>query len=151
MIRSWLPTGRSLVALGAVTALVALPSVALAGGYALAEKVTGTSGADLLRGGDDDLILGLGGNDRLYGDDDDDRLLGGPGNDRLYGGDDNDRLDGGPGNDVHYARDGERDFVACGQGRDTAYVDRSDRTTACEVVKRARVADDDDDSNDDDD
>ena len=149
MIRSWLPTGRSLVALAVATALVLLPGVALAGGYDLAGKITGTSGADLLRGGDDDdLILGLGGNDRLYGADDDDRLYGGPGNDRLYGGDDDDRLYGGPGNDSHYARDGDRDYVACGQGRDTAYVDRSDRTIACEVVRRATVDDDNDNDND---
>jgi hypothetical protein len=142
----WLPTRRSLVLLAAAALLVALPGLALAG------TITGTSAADVLRGGDDDdLILGRGGNDRLYGGDDDDRLYGGPGNDRLYGGDDNDRLYGGPGNDVHYTRDGERDYVACGLGRDTAYVDRSDRTIACEVVKRAAVAGDDDDDKDKDD
>jgi Ca2+-binding RTX toxin-like protein len=46
-------------------------------------------------------------------------------------------LDGGAGNDRISARDGERDRVRCGPGRDTAIVDRGDRVKGCEVVKRA--------------
>jgi hypothetical protein len=41
-----------------------------------------------------------------------------------------------PGNDVVPARDGVRDLIACGAGRDTAYVDRYDRVSGCEIVRR---------------
>jgi hypothetical protein len=34
------------------------------------------------------------------------------------------------------ARDNQRDVVDCGPGRDTAYVDRLDRVSGCERVKR---------------
>jgi Ca2+-binding RTX toxin-like protein len=54
-------------------------------------------------------------------------LNGGAGTDRLYG---------GPGNDVLRARDGQRDVVDCGPGRDTAYVDRLDRVSGCETVRK---------------
>ena len=42
----------------------------------------------------------------------------------------------GAGNDVVRASaDGRGDRIDCGPGRDTAYVDRGDRTTGCEVVR----------------
>jgi Ca2+-binding RTX toxin-like protein len=67
-------------------------------------RITGNNAANLLSfardGFGDDTLLGLGGNDRLFGGQDDDKLFGGAGNDRLEGGDEDDRLYGGAGNDV---------------------------------------------------
>jgi hypothetical protein len=45
-------------------------------------------------------------------------------------------LFGGVGNDVLYARDGERDRLDCGAGRDVAYVDKIDTVAHCEQVHR---------------
>jgi Ca2+-binding RTX toxin-like protein len=73
----------------------------------------------------------------LYGDSGADFLNGGYGPDRLNGGRGRDRLYGGPGADVLRARDGTRDVVSCGSGRDVAVVDRRDRvSTNCETVRR---------------
>ena len=49
------------------------------------------------------------------------------------GGSGRDRLDGGAGNDQLSARDGARDIVACGAGRDSGLLDRLDRPTGCEA------------------
>ncbi len=89
----------------------------------------GTTGTDTLRGtnGSDELA-GLSGNDRLDGGAGDDRLLGGPGRDLLTG---------GSGRDTIQARDGERDTVDCGPGRDTVTADAVDALTGCEVVRRS--------------
>ncbi|WP_217922064.1 calcium-binding protein [Miltoncostaea oceani] len=112
---------------------------------------TGTPGPDVMRGtGDDDVLRGAGGADRLFGLGDDDRLYGGAGADRLIGGDDDDLLVGGGGSDLILARDGERDDVRCGAGRDRAVVDQLDRLTGCETVDRRTVPTDDDDGDDDD-
>ena len=46
------------------------------------------------------------------------RLFGGAGNDRLTGGSGKDTISGGTGNDTISARDGVRDLVSCGPGRD---------------------------------
>ena len=72
--------------------------------------ITGTNGADRLRGTRrDDVICGLGGDDTIaagdgddvvYGDAGADRIDGGDGDDTLYGGEGEDRLDGGRGSDV---------------------------------------------------
>ena len=72
--------------------------------------ITGTPGADRLRGTrGDDVICGLGGDDRIDGRDGDDAIMGdagrdridgGDGEDTLYGGEDDDRLDGDRGRDV---------------------------------------------------
>ena len=45
---------------------------------------------------------------------------------------------GGSGSDTILARDGARDTIACGAGRDSARVDRKDRVTGCEKVRRPR-------------
>ena len=45
----------------------------------------------------------------------------------------------GAGNDSIHAFGGtKRDYVDCGKGFDTAYVDKGDRTRRCERVKHAR-------------
>jgi Ca2+-binding RTX toxin-like protein len=106
-------------------------------------------------------IRTLGGNDRVTGGNHDERIDGGVGNDRLEGGYGNDRIVGGAGrdtivgdmsrsdcgvlqscslpqgNDVIDARDGERDTISCGVGRDTVTADRQDVVSRdCERVKR---------------
>lgn len=107
--------------------------------------IRGTAGPDTLHGTPQaDVLLGLGGNDRLVASDPGyvgDTLEGGPGNDVLIGGSQQDTLDGGPGDDtlnggpsgdaliggpghdhingqggrdVIYAVDGQRDWITCG-------------------------------------
>jgi len=117
------------------------------------DKLVGGSGNDHLDGGDErDELFGGSGNDRLDGGYGRDMLAGGPGNDRLYGSADADRLygeggadriiggggrnvvDGGTGNDSIDVRNGERDRVLCGSGRDRVRADRSDRLNSCEIV-----------------
>jgi hypothetical protein len=79
-------------------------------------RLVGTPGPDIICGlGGADILLGKGGNDLL---------VGGLGKDKLYG---------GPGNDRLMARDGKRDLVSGGPGRDVARVDRIDRLTGVEV------------------
>jgi hypothetical protein len=72
--------------------------------------ITGTPGADRLRGTSrddvicagegDDRVEARSGDDAVFGDGGEDRVDGGAGDDTLYGGDGRDRLDGGPGWDV---------------------------------------------------
>ncbi|MGH3103676.1 MAG: calcium-binding protein [Gaiellaceae bacterium] len=86
--------------------------------------ITGTSRADVLRGSKGpDVIRGLAGADRLFGYGGNDRLEGGSGGDVLVGGPGRDVLRGGAGNDRINARDGERDLISCGLGRDTVLKD----------------------------
>jgi hypothetical protein len=109
----------------------------------------GRAGADVLRGGaghdalvglaGNDLLSGLAGDDRLDGGAGDDVLAGGAGHDRLTGGSGGDRLDGGAGNDTIDARDGRRDTVVCGTGRDVVRHDPVDRLVGCEVRTAARL------------
>ena len=109
---------------GALTLRVG--QAAVAGGLTPAAATTtgrtlrGRAGADVLRGtAGPDVISGRGGNDRLYG------------------GKGRDRLDGGAGNDSIYARDGVRDVIRCGPGRDRVSADRTDSVARdCEVVTR---------------
>ena len=42
----------------------------------------------------------------------------------------------GPGDDTLRARDGKADRVRCGPGHDVAVVDKRDRVSGCEVVRR---------------
>jgi hypothetical protein len=97
-------------------------------GNAKANHLTGTAR--------NDVMYGLGGNDVLRGANGNDVLFGGVGSDVLYGGTGRDRLYGGPGNDTLWARDGQRDVVDCGPGRDIAHVDRIDRISGCERILR---------------
>ncbi len=120
---------RALRALTVICALVL--TVALAGlATAAAEKVVkGTKKADTL--------VGTAGKDRLLGYSGNDWLRGLGGNDVLDGGHGQDTVSGGPGNDIVLARDGARDRVYCGLGKDRVVADLLDRTQAdCETVLR---------------
>jgi Ca2+-binding RTX toxin-like protein len=81
-----------------------------------------------------DVIHGTPGPDWIYGRAGDDCLYGGRGDDRLYGGPGHDRIWGGSGDDRIYARDGTRDWIDCGPGRDTVWADPVDIVRHCEVV-----------------
>lgn len=124
--------------------------------------IVGTAGNDVLRGtrgrdvicglGGNDTIHGAGGNDIVYGDAGNDTISGGAGNDRVVGGDGSDRLRGGLGNDTLqggrgsdqlfgeagndqlFARDGHKDRVDGGTGRDRGQLDKRgvDRASAVE-------------------
>lgn len=91
-------------------------------------KRTGTARADVL--------VGTARNDRLFGRGGADVLRGLGGADRLDGGPGADRLDAGAGNDTILAKDGTRDRVSCGAGRDAVTADRKDVLAGCEVVRR---------------
>lgn len=126
-------------------------------GLAGRDAMRGGEGNDRLTGGDGgDVLAGDAGHDRLFGNRGNDRLEGGAGRNRLSGGDGHDRIAGGPerdriaggrgrdrvlagdGGDYVDVRDGARDLVRCGRGRDTAVVDRRDRVRGCERVWFAR-------------
>jgi Ca2+-binding RTX toxin-like protein len=113
-----------------VVALLALAAVLVGLATAATERVVkGTKRADTLVGTEmKDRLLGLGGNDWLRG-------LGGQ--DVLDGGLGKDIVSGGPGNDLVLARDGVRDRVYCGLGKDRVTADALDRTERdCETVRR---------------
>lgn len=98
---------------------------------------TGTAGANVLTGdGGANILSGLGGNDRLFGRGGNDTLFGGAGDDVLDGGAGLDRFFGGTGRDTIRARDGRRERIDCGPGRDTAIVDKGDVVRGCETVRR---------------
>ena len=112
------------------------------------DRLNGGAGNDVLYGaGGRDVLRGLDGRDKLYGGASNDTLSGGrgkdhldggTGNDRLTGGGDGDRYKGGSGNDTISARNKVKESIDCGSGRDTATVDRNDKVTRCEKVKRPR-------------
>jgi RTX calcium-binding nonapeptide repeat (4 copies) len=112
------------------------------------DTLTGSGGGDIVFGlgaGDrirglagHDCLVGGSGNDVLRGELGSDRLTGGRGNDTLVGGPGVNAYDAGPGRDVVEARNGKREVVRCGSGRDRARVDRNDRLSGCEVVSRPR-------------
>src|SRR5437764_8330175 len=96
----------------------------------------GGSGNDELRQTQDSpaVIDGGAGNDRIAGGAKDDRLTGGDGKDTITGGTGADRLDGGAGDDSLSDADGGRDWLGCGDGRDSARADKVDVRSACEKV-----------------
>jgi Ca2+-binding RTX toxin-like protein len=63
---------------------------------------------------------------------DDDVVLGYAGPDKIRGGNDNEKQYGGRGNDIIYSEGGFRDLVYGGKGTDTCYVDSKDRVKGCE-------------------
>lgn len=95
--------------------------------------IPGSAGPDLIGGtSESDVICARGGNDIVYGRGGHDLLVGGNGADRLYGGGGSDRVVGGRGNDSFYTRDGVRDYLSGGPGRDRARRDRADRVSSIE-------------------
>lgn len=119
------------------------------------DEIVGDAGDDIIDGdGDNDELFGGAGSDRLSGGFGRDRLAGGSGRDRLFGGPDNDKIygengsdrilvgdgrnfvDAGRGNDSIDARNGERDRIICGPGRDRVRADRFDSLNGCERVTR---------------
>ena len=95
------------------------------------DRISGSSGRDRIEGG--------AGSDRIAGGSSGDRIAGGRGNDRLDGNSGSDRISGSSGSDRISARDGKRDRINCGSGRDRVVADRIDRVARnCERVKRPR-------------
>jgi hypothetical protein len=95
----------------------------------------GTGFGDLIKGGSgDDRLSGRGGDDCLYGQAGNDMLRGGDGADTLVGGSGKDTFDAGAGNDVVNSRDGIREKVVCGSGRDKLTADRLDIARGCEAI-----------------
>ena len=91
------------------------------------DVLDGGPGDDLMEGGDgEDLMGGESGADKLRGGADDDVLVGGPGRDALGG---------GSGRDLLNSRDGIRDDVQGGPGRDTGRVDPIDTVSGVEVFR----------------
>lgn len=124
---------------GCVAALVGTVRADRLVGSGDGDVVFGLAGADRLEGrAGHDCLLGGSGNDILLGEGGSDRLTGGRGNDRLVGGPGVNAYDAGPGRDTVDARNGVRETVRCGSGRDAARIDRSDRVVGCEVVSRPR-------------
>jgi Ca2+-binding RTX toxin-like protein len=100
---------------GSDTLLGAAGNDRLNGGLA-PDHLFGGADTDKLFGGDAaDKLNGEGGSDELFADAGDDRLTGGGGRDNMQGGD---------GKDVLLAKDGLKDTVAGGPGRDKAKRDR---------------------------
>jgi RTX calcium-binding nonapeptide repeat (4 copies) len=123
---------------------IALAACLSAGTAALAVDRSGTPKGDRLIGTKgNDTLTGRGGVDRLIGKGGRDVLIGGGGEDSLRGDGGQDSfnmVDGEPvkanGRDRIYARDGQRDSINCGAGRDLAVVDAAeDGVYDCEAVK----------------
>jgi Ca2+-binding RTX toxin-like protein len=100
------------------------------------DVAVGDVGADGLFGGrgGDRLVAGRG-RDVVDGGSGDDVVRGGPQPDHVYGGTGRDRVGGGSGADQLFSRDGERDSVSGGSGRDCGRLDRRlDRTSGIECL-----------------
>lgn len=130
------PAGKGLRRAGLLVVAVGLLLLSLAAGDALAGAELGGRGDDQLRGAArDDRLAGFGGEDGILGLGGGDWLSGGGGADELYGGPGRDVLYGGAGDDFLEAKDGGRDYVDCGGGRDAASVDPEDLVSrSCETV-----------------
>jgi len=128
-------------------ALLALAALTMAGltasAVVLAKTIEGGPGHDRLIGTrHTDRIDGRAGNDVIAGRGGSDNLRGSGGDDRIKGGGGRDEFDmhhgeevGGLGDDVIHARDGRRDEINCGPGKDRAVVDRAeDGVFNCERV-----------------
>jgi hypothetical protein len=110
------------------------------------DRLSGDDGDDRLSGGAKrDILAGHDGVDVLFGGSGRDGISGGRGNDRISGGSGADRITPGGGadrviaaggNDRIRARDGRKDRISCGSGRDTVTADRIDVLTGCERVTR---------------
>lgn len=111
-----------------------------------AEIIDGLASNDIINaGGGDDDVCGGGGNDKIHGGNGDDRLIGDALLCKSEGNPGADRITGGPGNDIlthshawTLEPDGHKDFLDCGPGDDTVYintsVDHDQAATNCEHV-----------------
>jgi Ca2+-binding RTX toxin-like protein len=117
-------------------------------GQSGADRVNGERGRDRINGGSSNDVISAGssgdrvagdqGGDRINGNSGNDTLRGNSGHDRITGSTGADRISGGGGNDRINSRDGRRDRVNCGRGRDTVIADRVDVITGgCERARRA--------------
>jgi Ca2+-binding RTX toxin-like protein len=145
-----------------------LPGCSNKGGLLLGtnklDKLNGFDGDDEIRGlAGPDFIVGGAGNDVIYAGPGDDKgkkgkyfdrnVMGNRGDDVLYGGAGNDTLGsdigqdvgddvyyGGDGNDALYARDGQRDKLYCGKGKDRYIADKIDHVdSSCQKKLLAPV------------
>ena len=117
--------------------------LALTATVALAATLVGTNGHDELMGTPRaDKIYGKGGEDNMYGAPGKDLMYGGYGDDYMHGDDGDDNLYdrhgsgyvyGDEGNDYINTKDGKRDHVNCGPGRDSFTTDSVDIVRNCEV------------------
>jgi Ca2+-binding RTX toxin-like protein len=99
------------------------------------ESLGGTMSGDALAGkGGRDTLEGLEGRDCLFGGRGRDELYGGPGSDTIVDRHGPNRVEGNRGRDRIDARNGARDRVYCGLGRDTLRADRRDFYLDCELV-----------------
>jgi Ca2+-binding RTX toxin-like protein len=106
-------------------------------GLAGNDRILARDGRNRIEGnGGNDVISSGSGGDAVFGGSGNDRITAGSGADLVVGGPGRDTIAAGPGNDTIEARDGFRDVVDCGPGRDVAEVDRLDRVTRCERVLR---------------
>ena len=106
-------------------------------GQAGNDKLYGQAGNDRQYGGrGNDKLYGQAGNDKLYGQAGRDTLIGGSGKDLLVGGPAKDVFRAGPGNDTVNSRDGVKETIDCGGGKDVAIVDALDTTRNCKTVRR---------------
>jgi Ca2+-binding RTX toxin-like protein len=114
-----------------------LPDCQEATNLSLGTRMKGGPDNDRLLGAEKrDVMRGGGGDDDAQGFLGRDKLIGGAGNDTLDGGGGRDRVKGRRGRDKIEARDGKRDRILCGKGRDQAFVDSKDRVRGCEQVVR---------------
>jgi len=114
-----------------------MESLTLISGTKEDDVLSGTSGTDILLGGNgEDVLDGGAGNDLLSGGNGEDTLYGGDGNDLLSGGNGSDSLDGGAGNDLLDGGNGNdsldggsgSDIVLAGNGNDDANFTWSENT-----------------------
>jgi Ca2+-binding RTX toxin-like protein len=102
-------------------------------GSAGVDTLYGRAGNDVVSGGlGSDKMFGENGADRMTGSAGNDRISSGAGNDRIVAGTGRDQVYGSSGNDLIDVRDGSRDVVSCGPGRDTVVRDRRDVLRNCE-------------------
>jgi hypothetical protein len=133
----WQPVPHpELVARRAPCPIAPPPNVHTIHGSDVADNIWGTSGADTIdAGAGNDVVFAGAGNDVVRGGRGADELSGGAGNNVIDGGPGRDVIEGGSGSDVVHARDGERDYISCGAGRDTVVADPIDVVSAdCEGV-----------------
>ena len=128
---------------GKVAVAVALCLCLIAGGTAVAEKISGGKRGETLTGTKGpDTIKGKDGGDRLKGKAGNDSLDGGGGSDTLIGGKGKDTLRGDRGGDTIESGDGKRDKKLAGSaGADVCNIDTTLELTAvrsCETITNSK-------------